>query len=227
MKKALLPRLAQLGIALSAALTPLAHAGLVSYTTSAYHSAGGYSSSGSSQKLSYQRFDADLGVLREVRLSYDYSMHQTFIYSNVGDADAEMNVGHGGGISVYAPVYWGKYTDQSVRLDVPAHTREASFEYDWREQFTTTLTQDLDRFIGDTPATMNVYLELHTRTHLSQYLGFGSLSNSQLTVRFDYVYDTPPPPSQRLPEPATPALAGLALAAALWQRRRRTATHRG
>lgn len=220
MNKALLPRLAQLGIALSTALTSLAHAGLVSYTTSTGRSVGPGSSTGYEDKLSYARFDADLGVLREVRLSYDFSLQQTIVYSNLGNDAAVMYVGHGGGVSVYSPVSWSRYTDKSTRLDVPAHTREASFEYDWHQQFSTTLTQDLDRFIGDTPATMNVYLESFTRSHASGYLGFGSLSTSKLTVRFDYVYDTPPPAAQALPEPGSLALAMGGLVAAAGCRRR-------
>lgn len=222
MKQALLPRLARLGIALSAALSPLAHAGLVTSTTTASRMSA---TPFASENLSYRRFDDDLGVLREVRLTYDFTLHQTIVYSNLGNDPARLNVGYGGGVYVSGPVAWGKNTDQRVWLDVPAHTPEASFEYDWAQQFTTTLTQDLDRFIGDTPAWMNISMHADVRSNAGGYLGIGSMSSIRLNVRFDYVYDTPPPPppaAQALPEPSSLSLAlGACLAAVCFQRRRR------
>lgn len=206
MNKALLQRLARLGILLSAALTPLAHAGLVSYTATA-----GYSSARLSygDKLSYQRFDADLGVLREVRLTYDFSLRQTILYSNQGADPEPLYVGYGGGVSVYAPVAWGKSTDQRAWMEVPAHTMQGSINYDWTQQFTTTLTQDLDRFIGDTPAWLDFYMHADVRSNASWYVGVGSMSSVRLNVRVDYAYDTPPPPPavQALPEPGSLSLA--------------------
>lgn len=223
MKQALLPRLARLALALSAGLTSLAHAGLVSYTSQVSY----FSKENSySDRLQYQRFDADLGLLREVRFTYDFSLRHTLVYSNLGDQDLRLGVRYGGTADGSSPGNWYLSKEQWEFLDVAANTRQASVERSWSGQRSFSITQDLAAFIGDTPG----WMDYHLRFFASGYhdpgspLGFGSMTTSRLSLRVDYLYDLPPAPepAKALPEPASLALVAGACAAAMATRRRRT-----
>lgn len=213
MTKTTLHRLARLGLVLSAALSPLAHAGLVSYSTTV-GSFGGFGSG--NNRVSYQRFDADLGVLREVRFTFDMSANHTMLYANTGDEPLRLSLRYGNGVHFDTPGSWSAGTDKTEFLEVAGHTGQTAIERSWSEQRSFSITSDLGRYIGDTPAWMDYRLTYYALGSAGQgsTLGFGSMTSSRVNLRLDYLYDEPPPPAKPLPEPGSLALVLAACAAA-------------
>lgn len=93
-----------------------------------------------------------------------------------------------------------------------------------RIQRSFSITQGLERYIGDTAAWMDYRLFHNADGYWDGgSRDFGAVSTTEVRLRLDYLYDESSSPG-RLPEPTTPALAALALLACLAPRLKRRGT---
>ncbi|HEY0957223.1 MAG TPA: choice-of-anchor E domain-containing protein [Roseateles sp.] len=213
MSNTILHRLARTGLALTAALSCLAHAGLVSYSTSVSTFGRDTDTRGS---LSYERFDASLGVLREVRFTFDLRTDYSMGFSNLDDHAREISIRYGTLVEFGMPQRWWDGAEQWDRLEVAGGVLESFIQRSWTSQQSFSLTDNLARFVSDTPGWMDYRLHHHADGFWDDwsYLGFGAVSTTRVDLRMDYLYDEASSPSQPLPEPGALALALAACAAA-------------
>ncbi|MFN3302899.1 MAG: choice-of-anchor E domain-containing protein [Roseateles sp.] len=213
MRTATLHRLARFGLALSATLSPLAHAGLVSYSNSVGIMGR---QADTRNSLSYQRFDADLGVLREVRFIFDIRTDYSLGFSNEADHPREISIRYGSTVDFWMPQPWSEGNDQSERREVAGGVQPTFIQRSWSVQRSFSITDNLARFIGDTPGWMDYRLHHHAEGLWDDWstLGFGAMNTTRVDLRLDYLYDASPAPGQPLPEPGSLALALAACAAA-------------
>jgi hypothetical protein len=213
MRDITLPRLARLCLALTAALSSQAHAGLVSYSSSV-GTMGRLADLRSS--LNYERFDASLGELREVRFTFDMRTDYAMGFSNQADHARQISFRYGTDVQFSLPSSWSADSEKWEYLEVASGAPEFFIQRSWTAQRSFNITDNLSRFIRDTPGSMDYQLQHYADGTWDDWstLGFSAMSTTNVTMRLDYLYDDPAAPGQPLPEPGSFGLVFAACAAA-------------
>lgn len=187
------------------------------------------------QTLEIARFDSRLGELREIRLQFDFSAEHQYQVANPYDhaIDADLRF-----VSIFKVNSDGPITASALMTS--GITRPLAVSAGWlsgverqSERETSSYLQHLGAYIGTGTWALRVdSINDVSPSYLTADVPIvGSWNTARMAFQLDYVYDEPPPPPQPqpqpLPEPATPALAALALLAGLAPRlARRGATAR-
>lgn len=202
------------------AATP-ARAGVLTVTTKESGLQSWYST------LELAQFDGRLGQLREVRMLFDVEATHEYLVHNPYTRPIDASISLLSDFSIGSR--WSSTrTIMTKSVDVPLAVSDT-----WvllTEHQTSSDTVKLQNRLEDFIGTGRWSLWVHSKNDVTpnywtaDVANVMSMTTSTLRLRVDYLYDEPPAPQPQpidhpLPEPATPALAGLALLAVAWQRR--------